>query len=128
MERDEFAELRHALTQGWNLPATPAAPEWEDLRAALARRVAHLLRHDMQRLVSAMYLLDVSEARFNAAHGAGSVDESARRLADVILEREAEKLASRRAYRRERSGKELPGMDTDERGWNTPQMDTDSHR
>ena len=97
----ELVAMERALRQGWNLPETTTPPsDWDDLRAALARQVAFLLRHDSQRLLTALYLLDVSEDRFREAQSGKTTTESATALADIILEREREKLASRQHYKR----------------------------
>ena len=94
-DRSHLTELQHAVVQSWNL--TAAGDDWEALRRSVARRVQFLLKHDFQRLLSGLYLLDVSEARVQEACR-GPLAESAERIADLILERELQKLESRRRY------------------------------
>jgi hypothetical protein len=47
-----------------------------------------------------MYRHDVSESKFNAALEAQTLDEQADMLADAVIEREMQKVATRLAYRK----------------------------
>ncbi len=102
-------ELRRAIAATWNVEA--AGTDWTRMLQALTERVAYLMAHEYRRLVTAMYTLDVSEERFNAALGSLN---PAREIAKLILEREREKIVSRAAHERARK--------------NAPQIDTDIHR
>lgn len=64
--------------------------------------VAYLLDHDMHRLLNAMYRLDVSEAKFHVAMQSGIKEEAASRVADLILERELQKVKTRLYYKEHR--------------------------
>ena len=99
-----LVHLKGALVQSWNIaPPTEERPSRDDLRNGLALRVAFLLKHDYQRLVSAMYLLDIPEEGFEGATAGKDIAKAAEDLAEIIFEREIEKLESRKRYRRERS-------------------------
>lgn len=89
-----------SLAHEWGLPA--GASE-DSVASGLAARVAWLMKHDYERLLNAVYLLDLSERRFRAAMALGSNEAAARALAELILEREREKFESRRRYRQQRS-------------------------
>ena len=110
MDADELAELQRGLAQTWNV-TTQRADQWSDLLEALTARVAHLLEHEYPRLESAMYTLDVAEARFNEAQQSA---DAPREIAKLILEREQQKAASRLAY--ERSRRNPPRISMDEHG------------
>lgn len=100
----DLHELQKALVQSWNIPATrPGGLTPETVHDALVDRVRFLLKHDFDRLTTALYLLDVPERRFNAAMAAEGLEGKARALADAIWERELEKLHTRRRYKHERS-------------------------
>lgn len=95
-------ELEGALSRGYGLqPADPAddRQRYAALRAALARRISEWLDADFSRLVNVMYRLDVSEAKFSAALVSGDAEGSALRIADLVLEREKQKIITRRKYR-----------------------------
>ena len=50
-----------------------------------------------------MYRHDVSESKFNVALEAESLDRQADLLADLVIERELQKVATRRAYRKHKA-------------------------
>lgn len=96
---DETEHIVDAVSQSWGVATTTE----EDLLDDLARRIAWLMKFDYERLLSALYLLDLSEAKFRQASALATDEKKARILAELILEREAQKLESRKRYRRERS-------------------------
>jgi hypothetical protein len=102
VENTDLVRVRDAVAQGWDLPAAPGGvPESRAaILEALAQRVRHLLDHDFNRLLSAMYLLDVSEERFRNALAHGDRDTASATLAEIILEREIEKMESRERFSR----------------------------
>jgi len=51
-----------------------------------------------RKLTTAVYLLDISERRYRAAMRRPGIAQKARTLAEIILERESEKIASRQRY------------------------------
>jgi len=68
----------------------------EDFRQKLIDRVRWVLDHQMARLPQYLYQLDVPEHRVNEAFAnAKSADEVPELLADVILERVAQVVATR---------------------------------
>lgn len=101
-DADTLAEARSLLAAQWG-----AVPRIEDaaltralLVEALAERIAWLLRHDPNRLLTAMYLLDVGEARFRAAIDHPAIEDRAEALAELVFDRETEKIRTRRRYAR----------------------------
>ena len=104
MNRTDLEDLHHAVVQAWNTAWVQAgALSEEAILEALARRVAFLIRHDIDRLFAALYLIDVSEERFDRANIISTGMEGAQALARTIFDREIEKMESRKKYRRERS-------------------------
>ncbi len=67
----------------------------EELKKNLARIIEHLLSHDIERLLQAMYRVDVDEQKFQVVFEQGSSDE----LAELIIQRELEKVKWRQQYR-----------------------------
>ena len=101
MDHPDLPALHRALEQSWGLPAASAAPfEYAEVLDALTRRVMFMLRHEYDRLLAALYVLDVSEELVTSAQQLGSEKECAAAIAAAILEREQEKLESRRRYSR----------------------------
>lgn len=116
MDKAEFEELSIKLDQGWGVSLDRVeVPDRHNLLKALAERVAHLLSHDFNGFLTAMYLLDVSEDRVKAAH-TEDLAETSNNLAEVILTREIEKMESRKKYARKESPSPTlaPPTETDE--------------
>lgn len=104
MKGQDILELHRSLVQTWNVKPIPHdGLTWEDLIATLARNITFLMRHDLHRLFTTCYLLDLSEERVSEALRKTSESDGARDLAELILERELRKLESRRSFRREGS-------------------------
>lgn len=100
------------IARNWELPEPIRE---DDLVSDLAERVEWLMKHDYERLLNAIYLLDVPERRFHEAVRSRPTGAAARRLAEAILERERQKFESRRRYRRERS-LDVPAEEVDDGG------------
>lgn len=101
MEKDELIETQRALAQNWALvPADENAENWskEELLRALASRVRHYLENDFHKLMNALYRLDISEEKYHAAMALPTLDQSAAALAESILEREIQKMRTRKNY------------------------------
>ena len=98
MDRDATLNgLRDALVRQWEV-AEGTEPQRDLLLAALAERVQELFDRDSDRLTSAMYTLDIDEERFGAAMGLTNSDAQALAVAELILEREYQKMESRLRY------------------------------
>jgi len=103
-DRENFVETRAVLVANWGVvPDTGTGEDlnWKLLREALAERIAWLLRYNPDKLVNAMYVLDVSESRYGRAMQERSTEAKSLALAQVILERESEKIAMRKKYARQ---------------------------
>ena len=111
MEYNVVRDLHKVLVQSWSIRPVEEGADSESLLAALTERVGQMIEHDLNRFLTAMYTLDVSEARVSEALGHADRGRSARAIAELILERELEKIESRRLYERERDasrGNSLP--------------------
>ena len=100
-EPTELEEARQILATRWGVQAQGGVGEPSDydlLLEVLTDRVGNLLAHRHQKLMASLYILDISEQRYNDAMNAPTHLKRAERLARAILERETEKIASRRKY------------------------------
>ncbi len=87
--------------QQWGIwPLEEKRIAWDAMLGELGRRVDFLLKHDFERLMSCMYMVDVSEQRFSEAVKLPEKDKPARVIAQLILEREVEKMGSRKHFTR----------------------------
>lgn len=85
--------------------AEPLLSEYETLsREELKKRlqvfITGLLTHDFEKLCNMIYRHDVNEEKFNQALLHGNLNEQAGRIADLVIEREMQKVQTRRAYRK----------------------------
>lgn len=101
-EEPDLDATQEALVQNWSI--VPVAPESEGfgreaLLEALRHRILYLIQHDFNKLMTAMYILDVSEDRFKTAMATPGLDNAAKAVAEVVLEREMQKVLTRQKYR-----------------------------
>ena len=73
-------------------------PSYKDLLDQLTHIVEYLLNQDFNKLLNALYRIDVSEQKLKAAL-ANDQAEPARLIAEMILERELQKVETRIRYR-----------------------------
>lgn len=94
-------ELVPAINQSLELEL-PASTPFEQLREQLSVYFNDLIQTDFEKLVFLLYRIDVDEARMRAllAHKEG--EDTAGLIADLVIERQLQKIESRRKY----SGKE----------------------
>ena len=102
-EQGDLLELTATLARNWDIECQEGAV-WAELKAALMGRLKELIAHDFERLVQAMYRMDVQESKFAAAMACSSVNEQAAALAEIVLERELQRLAFRKKYRQGGNG------------------------
>lgn len=76
-----------------------SADSWAMLQQLVAERVAYWIAFDMERLLSSLYRLDVSEKKFNYIWENAPPKERVAQITELILAREIEKAKTRLAYR-----------------------------
>lgn len=99
MQKTEVTEALELLQQHGVLDRQPleAIPDFtlEELHALLTKQVLYLLERDMDRLLQAMYRIDVGEQKVKEALVSA---DPASQLAGLILQREMMKVQTRRWY------------------------------
>jgi hypothetical protein len=100
---DELGEMRTELVRAsFGVDLLPEA--WESLTeerrgqllSLLAQRIGELLDQSFEQLLAILYRLDVDEAKTAAAFEAPSRPEIARRLAELVVERQLQVIRTRR--------------------------------
>lgn len=76
----------------------------EALRMHLRQQISFLLDQEFERLLQAMYRMDVSEVAFKEALALPTGPAIVEKLADLVLERELQKVATRRLYSSQKVG------------------------
>lgn len=98
---DYTNESIRLINKDFNLADTELADvnSLEELKKALARVVQYLIDHDLNRLINAMYRIDIPQHKFERVLTGEKPDLIASSLADLILEREKQKVLTRWRYR-----------------------------
>ena len=102
---EENAELTGLLNKdlgnpGEGLIIAPGLPDRHAIREQLAYVIARLMEDNFERLCQTMYRLDVSEAKFDEAMNLRPLEEIPFALADLVIEREMQKVRTRMLYKR----------------------------
>ena len=74
------------------------APKMDELHEYLTRAISELLNSDFNRLLNALYRIDVSEKKVAEVISSESPGDIAPRLATLIIERELQKVITRKKY------------------------------
>lgn len=114
--QDDMNEVHRRLVQDWGVRAAGLeALGREAIVEELAQRVAHMLRHDLDRLMSALYILDVPEEKFAEAIQRPAHEQPERALAELILARELERMHTWRRYAQPAIEADSPQVEPDSR-------------
>jgi hypothetical protein len=89
------------LRQDFELPASEDTFTEEELLDLLADRIAYLIEHRLEFLLSLMYRLDVEEHRINHALSPHCAEPANVALARLVLERQKRRVETKRTYRQE---------------------------
>lgn len=95
MDRDLLVvDINHAF--GWELTAN-------ELEDQIAEKINILIQRDFGALVQLLYRIDVSETKLRRLlnEDAGSGDDAGRIIARLIMERQWQKIETRRRYRQD---------------------------
>lgn len=98
------------LPYGDPLPKDYETLSREDLKLHLSFYISELLEHDFEKLCNLIYRHDVAEEKFHFALQTGDIEGQADRVAELVIEREMQKVETRKAYRKykeENQNKEL---------------------
>lgn len=97
MEIDDANKLNQSLQQYFNLPA--AQDGYDALISKLTEEVQYLIDYDLNKLWALLYRIDVYEKKVKEVIATTPFTEHARRIAELIIERQQEKIISRKKYK-----------------------------
>lgn len=100
---DQALELSESIIQDFHLDSDNelvSIRHMDDLRHKLEKIVAYLLDNDFERLLNAMYRLDIDEEKFKKAVSGTDGKNISREIAELIVSREIQKLKTRIKYSR----------------------------
>ncbi|HXB06841.1 MAG TPA: hypothetical protein VNW04_06995 [Puia sp.] len=81
-------------------------PAMDELEALLAEKVNRMIQTDFDALVQLLYRIDVNEGRLRGLLQENAGEDAGRVIARLILERQWQKIETRRRYRQDTSGDE----------------------
>ena len=90
--------LIHILRQSLEIEL-PENISFEVLKERLASHINFLIQSDLQKLVSILYRVDVSESKLKHLLKENPGYDAANIITDLIIERQLEKIKSRQEYR-----------------------------
>jgi len=94
-------EVAEALHQ-YNLLPSPTAGNFEQLHRAIAAEINFLITSDFSRLISILYRLDISEKKLKDYLQLPGDTPAGKVIAEMIIERQLEKIESRRKFKNTR--------------------------
>ena len=100
---------------GWELataPSHPATTAENELEALLAEKINVLIQRDFVALIQLLYRIDVPEQKLRRMLEDDSGEDAGRLIARLIMERQWQKIESRRRYKQDDSAN---GADDEER-------------
>lgn len=112
MERALLQAAEQVLVEEWRIEPRGVSPydlNRQMLLEALSERILHLLRYRHEKLLSALYILDVGEAVYQRAMEQDTMEDRAWALAEAVYDRETEKIRMREKYGREYGRERLRG-------------------
>ena len=98
MEVDLEKQTARALAPSWELETEGTDFDREVILSLLSDRILEWLENDFERLVNAMYRLDVPEVRFHAAMSLRDPKLIAPEIAKLVWERELQRAWFRYKY------------------------------
>ena len=79
----------------------------EQLRRHLTKRITELMDTNYEKLLNILYRIDINENKLNELFGSKNREYIPSRLAELIIERQVQKINFRNMYRKKRD--QLPG-------------------
>lgn len=95
------ALLTELLIKDFDIHRTelPANSDYEDVLIALQRVINHLLNNDFERLLLALYRIDIDEQKVKRILSEVPPNEISSMIAELVITRELQKIASRKKYK-----------------------------
>ena len=93
-----YTDLVSDINQSFEI-SLPQAISLEELKTKLEGHINHLINHDFEKLVYYLYRIDVNENKMRTLLEKRDGQNAAGLIADLIIERQEEKLKSRQQFR-----------------------------
>jgi len=94
---EENKELTDAISSRFELAKTGDL-SLDDLKRVLSGRILDLLEQNVERLLSILYRVDLNQKKLDEIFLKGSKEEIADKIADAVIERQLQKIETRKQY------------------------------
>jgi hypothetical protein len=98
-EYSENKETTTLILRDFELTEPKTELTEQELLDYLADAIAYMIEYKMDFLLSLLYRLDVAEQKINGALMPGNPEDAHIALAKLVLERQKQRMATKRAYR-----------------------------
>jgi len=104
-KKEEVREMIESISKDMNkigietLPDNNILHSLDELKKYLAEKIAEMLDRDYEKLLNALYLIDVNEKKMHNLFSGKNRDYIPEALAGLIIERQMEKILWRKKYR-----------------------------
>jgi hypothetical protein len=100
MKNNDIVEVSTLIRRDFNLDNEELVEQssMDELKHKLTQIITYLLDKDFERLLLAMYRIDINEEKLKAALASNPPDQVAPNIAELILTRELQKVVTRRKY------------------------------
>ena len=102
MAKESFSEALQLIQKDLDLPHNEInklnSPGMEELKSYLENAISELLDKDFNKLLNALYRIDVSEQKVTEILHEVPQKEMAAKLAIIVIERQLQKVETRRKY------------------------------
>ena len=112
-DNNQLGELSENISKDFNkagIPSIISNLEFNNLnefKKHLTGKISELLDNNYEKLINILYRIDINEEKLNELFGSKNRESIPGNLADLIIERQLQKIQIRNMYRKER--KKLPG-------------------
>jgi hypothetical protein len=112
-DNNQLGELSETISKDFNKAGIPSIisqvgfNNLNELKKHLTAKISELLDNNYEKLINILYRIDVDEDKLNELFGSQNRESIPGKLADLIIERQIQKINIRNMYREER--KNLPG-------------------
>lgn len=100
---EENKELNEAISSRFELIKADNL-NIDDLRRVLTDRILDLLERNVERLLSILYRVDLNQKRLDEIFMNGTKEEIAEKIAEAVIERQIQKIETRKLYKNKSAG------------------------
>ena len=98
--REDIAKVSSFIRNDFGLESTELVhcDVIQELKSQLSKIISYLIDNDFQRLLNAMYRIDINEEKFKKALATNPPTAVSEAIAQLIIEREMQKVQLRKKY------------------------------